>query len=112
VDRLGGAAVLERRLARRLDKLARRLSGNGQLRALELAAQSRTMADEIAPMSSGEDGGAVEDVDAAAAAERLVEDYLDVGDLARDEDVALQAQSLAKRAISRLAWLRTLTADT
>lgn len=110
-DRLAAAAVLERRLADQLEGLAERLIGDGSLRARSLAAESRTMADEIASMASRDDGEAVEDLDAATAAERLVEDYLDVADLSRDESIALQAQSLAKRAISRLAWLRALAAS-
>lgn len=109
-DRLAEAADLERRLAAQLDDLAERLTGDGQIRARDLAAEARRMADEAARMSSDGDAGPIEDLDAAASAERLVEDYLDVGDHSRDESIALQAQSLAKRAISRLAWLRALTA--
>jgi rubrerythrin len=109
-DRLAEAADLERRLAAQLEELAGQLTGDSQIRARELAAQSRTMADEAAGMSFDGNSGAMDDLDAAATAERLVEDYLDVGDLSRDETIALQTQSLAKRAISRLAWLRALTA--
>lgn len=65
------------------------------------------MSAEAARLAPG-DAGAVEDLDMLATAERLVEDYLDVGDLARDEKVVSEAQSLAKRAITRLAWLRAL----
>jgi rubrerythrin len=110
-DRLAEAAELERHLAARLDDLAERLTGNEQLQARELAAQSRAMADEADSVSSGASAGPVEVLDAAAAAERVVEDYLDVADLSREEDIALLAQSLAKRAILRLAWLRALASD-
>ncbi|MDT3684724.1 MAG: ferritin family protein [Pseudorhodoplanes sp.] len=109
-DRLAAAAVLERRLADQLEGLAERLVGDESLRARSLAAQSLTMADEVASVASRDDGEAVEDLDVATAAERLVEDYLDVADLSRDESIALLAQSLAKRAISRLAWLHALAA--
>lgn len=109
-DRLAAAVDLERRLADQLEDLANRLTGEESIRARSFAAQSRTMADEIAGLASRDKGEAVEDMDAAAAAERLVEDYLDVADLSRDESIALQAQSLARRAISRLAWLRALAA--
>lgn len=109
-DRLAAAAVLERRLADQLEGLAERLVGDESLRARSLAAQSLTMADEVASVVSRDDGEAVEDLDVATAAERLVEEYLDVADLSRDESIALLAQSLAKRAISRLAWLHALAA--
>jgi rubrerythrin len=110
-DRLAAAGVLERRLADQLEGLANRLIGYGSVQAREFAAQSRTMADEAAGLASQDVGESVEDLDAAAAAECLVEDYLDVADLSRDESIALQAQLLAKRAISRLAWLRALAAN-
>jgi hypothetical protein len=64
------------------------------------------MANEAARMPLLNESKTPDDWDAAATAERLVEDYLDVSDLSRDENVASQAQSLAERAISRLAWLR------
>ncbi|MGZ5924475.1 MAG: ferritin-like domain-containing protein [Rhizomicrobium sp.] len=109
--RLADAAVLERRLADQLEALAERLSGDRRMQARDWAAQSRSMANEAARLSLANESNTPDDWDAAATAERLVEDYLDVSDLSRDEDVASQAQSLAKRAISRLAWLRASSSD-
>lgn len=109
-DRLAEAAVLERALADQLEALAGRLAGDERTSARDWAAQSRSMANEAAGASFASESRSVEDMDANATAERLVENYLDVGDFSRDENVTLQAQSLARRAISRLAWLRTLAA--
>lgn len=106
-ESLAEAAVLEARLAGRIEELAAQLADDTGVRAHDLAAQTRAMSAEAARLAPG-DAGAVEDLDMLATAERLVEDYLDVGDLARDEKVVSEAQSLAKRAITRLAWLRAL----
>ncbi|WP_290816144.1 hypothetical protein [Ferrovibrio sp.] len=48
--------------------------------------------------------------DILALAERLVEDYLEVGDRSADEAVVARAQGLAERAVLRLAQLRVLGA--
>jgi len=49
---------------------------------------------------------AVGELSLSAAAERLVDDYLESADLAENEDTALLMQSLARQAIERLSWLR------
>lgn len=111
VGRLAEAGVLECRLADEMDTLSTRMSGDDAKRAQELAAQSRTMADEVARVAPEGKGRVVQDLDMLAMAERLVENYLDAGDLSRDEEIVAAAQVLAKRAIVRLAWLRMLIAD-
>ena len=90
--------MLEHRLANQLEAMIGGFNEEERTRARGWAAQSTAMADEVARMS----GGAVvtvDDLDVAATAERLVDDYLDLADLSRDEDLTTQAQSLAKRAI-------------
>ncbi len=74
----------------------------------DLAAQSRMMIEEVSPLTPSADSESVEPIDALAVAERLVELYLDIADQARDEAIVDSAQSLAARAIARLAWLRSL----
>jgi rubrerythrin len=104
---LARAAELETRLADQLARLADGLTGDDANRARELAARTRAMADTVAALSpEPHAGAAVEDLDAAAVAERLVETYLDIGDRSRDEAVVAAVQALARQAIARLAWLR------
>jgi rubrerythrin len=104
-ERLAEAAMLERGLASQLEALAKRLGGDWHSQAHDWAARSRTMADEVEALP-GRTVASAETMDAATAAERLVEHYLDIADLSRDEDIVTQAQSLASRAILRLAWIR------
>ena len=108
-ERLAEAALLEQRLAGQLGAMIGGLGEQERERAHGWVAQSQAMADEAARMSEGE-VATIGDLDVAATAERLVDDYLDLADLSRDEGLTTQAQSLAKRAIARLAWLRPLTA--
>jgi rubrerythrin len=106
-ERLAEAAMLERGLASQLEMLTERLTGDRHSQAHDWAARSRTMADEVEALS-GRNAASAETMDAATAAERLVEHYLDIADLSRDEAIVIQAQSLAKRAILRLGWIRRL----
>ena len=46
--------------------------------------------------------------DPIAIAERLTEEYLDIGDRSADEATVSQVQSLAAQAVARLAWLRSM----
>ncbi len=111
-DRMGEAAILESRLADRLDHLARRLADDDAGAARELATQSRMMADEAASHAdSVSDPGTSDDPNPLAMAERLAESYLDVADLSRSERVVAAAQSLAHRAIARLARMRALNPE-
>ena len=101
------AEALELRLADQLEQLAGRLSGNDAERAQELAAQTRAMVEEASCLSPGPAHAVpIEDLDAPAIAERLVETYLDIGDRSRNETVVARVQDLARQAIGRLAWLR------
>jgi len=102
-DRLSEAAALELRLADDLQRLALRLRGAEGNRASNLAAQSRLMARQLGGGSSEMAAGKLS---LSAAAERLVDDYLESADLAENEDTALLMQSLARQAIERLSWLR------
>jgi rubrerythrin len=104
-DRLIAAAARERYLAGQLDALADQSEAGAQVQARAWAARSRAMAEGVSN-TWGRGGEVVQDLDPVAAAERLVEDYLDIGDLSRDEALTLQVQSLARSAIARLAWLR------
>jgi rubrerythrin len=105
---LAQAAGLERALAQQLDGLAARRTGEDQSRLRDLAAQSRKMIEELSRLSHDAEPELVEATDMVAAAERLVELYLDIADQAREEAIVDSAQSLAARAIARLAWLRSL----
>jgi rubrerythrin len=105
------AAVLERRLAGRLEALAGTLTGTEARRARELVVQTRAMAERcasLAPAAAGAEPVVTDDPDAAAVGERLVETYVEIGDRSRDEVVLAQVQSLAELAIARLAWLRLI----
>ncbi|MCK6449357.1 MAG: ferritin family protein [Alphaproteobacteria bacterium] len=108
---LAEAALLERRLAAELAAVASRLEPERAQRARELAAEARTMADEVARLAPRVAESAVAELNAPAAAERLAEDYLDIGDRSRDEAIVTAVQSLARRAILRLTWLRGLRGD-
>jgi rubrerythrin len=99
-DRFAEAAVLELHLAEALERL-------GGTEPSNFATEARAMSAEASALSGGGYGEPLRELDAAALAERLVEDYLDIAETTHDETTALQAQSLAKRAISRLAWLRS-----
>jgi rubrerythrin len=104
---LAQAARLETKLANQLRQLADGLAGDDASRARELAAQTRAMADAVAALlSAPDDATTFEDLDASTMAERLVENYLDIGDRSRDEAVVAGVQTLARQAIGRLAWLR------
>jgi rubrerythrin len=103
-DRLSEAAVLERRLARELQDVAPMLEGDDRRRAFELSTEARALATELDPRATTDEPTGLPDP--TATAERLVDDYLSAVDLTADEAVALKAQALAGRAISRLSWLR------
>jgi rubrerythrin len=103
------AVALEKRLTGQLRQLAGTLTGDDASRIRELMTQTETMAQTAASLlSSTKHVIAAEGLDEAAVAERLVEAYLDLADRSRDEQVVLLAQSLARDAIARLAWLRLI----
>jgi rubrerythrin len=98
------AAMLERRLAENLIDLAERLTGPAADRARELSSESRIMSDEAAGF--GRFPADVASQDAQTIAETLADAYLDGADASQDQERLDVLQSLAKRAIDRLAWLR------
>lgn len=107
-EKLAQAVLLETRLAGRLEDLAGQAANDDADTVCELAAQAREMADEAGrhatPSSNPE---IVNNPNLLTMAEFLVENYLDIADLSRSEPVVAAAQSLAQRAIVRLAKMRT-----
>ena len=100
------AGELERRLASRLTDLERRLAGASAHRAQELLQEAADMATEATgfgrfPASLGQG-------DAQMIAEALTDAYLEGAEGADDPNRLQSLQALAQRAISRLAWLRSL----
>lgn len=109
-DALREAAVLERRLADLLDSdAAGPASDRERMRAM--AGESRQMAEEIASLGPAPAKPVAEPASLMATAEQIVERYLEAADHARDEATLGQAQSLARRAIVRLARLRNAESD-
>lgn len=114
-DALAEAADLEARLAGQLDNLRLRDAPEAQARIRELAGQSWLMAGVSAAPGLPQPGGTRPDDSAGipdetlAAAEYLVERYLETADRATDEQTMNRAQSLARKAITRLASLRAMT---
>jgi rubrerythrin len=104
------AGEMERRLAAYLSKLERGLAGASADRAHELVLETADMAAEATGFGRFAPGVAMGD--AEALAEALADAYLEGAE--RTDDVARleSLQSLAKRAISRLAWLRSLSLKT
>lgn len=107
-DVLIAAAGLEERLANQLEQQLQVTADAGQME--RFVAESRQMAADIAalgaPMASPSDA-APPPAEPIAKAELLVEWYLEAADHAKDEATLAEAQSLARRAIARLAWLRS-----
>lgn len=104
-DRLAEALELERRLALQVRDLAMRLPAEDRIRADAMAAESMAMARELEPLARAP-RLPIDALDATAAAERLADDYIEIAEATKDESTALLAQSLAGRAVSRLALLR------
>jgi rubrerythrin len=106
--RLAEAACLERGLAEQLDDLSGRQVAGAAGHMRELAAEARRMADEVALLAKSEAPSGSTTLPPLEAAERLVEDYITIGDIASDEAMVSLVQSLAARAVARLVWLRAL----
>lgn len=106
-DRLAEALVLERGLARQVRDLAMRLPDGDRPQADALANETMAMASELASLARAP-RLPVAALDATAAAERLADDYIEIAEASKDESTVLLAQSLAGRAINRLAVLRQL----
>ncbi|WP_454633720.1 ferritin-like domain-containing protein [Bradyrhizobium cenepequi] len=102
------ARRLELRLAAQLADLERRLTGPSAARTRELLDETVGMADEAAGFGSFP--GALERKDSLEIAEALVDGYLDGAERSDDAPRVETLQRLAEKAISRLAWLRSLAA--
>ncbi len=100
------ARTLELRLAAQLADLERRLSGAPANRAHELLDETMAISTETAGL--GNFAARLEQTDSQTIAEALADAYLSGAEGAGDADRLESLQSLAERAIARLAWLRTL----
>lgn len=101
------AGVLERRLAAQLAALEKQLDGASANRARELV-------QETLSMSAGAGGfgrfpAGMAHRDAETIAEVLADAYLDAAQASNKSARLEPLQTLAERAIARLAWIRTLT---
>jgi rubrerythrin len=103
------ARTLELSLAAHLGALERRLDGPAAVRTCELRQQTMKMADDVGDF--GGLPGALEQRDAEVIAEALADAYLEGAERSGDAERVEMLQRLAERAISRLAWLRSLSQD-
>jgi rubrerythrin len=101
------ARTLELRLAAEFADLERRLSGASASRAHELLDETMAMSTEAAGFGSFP--ARLEQADSQVIAEALADAYLDGAEGAGDAVRLESLQSLAQRAIARLAWLRSLS---
>lgn len=102
------ARKLELCLATHLAALERRLDGPAAARTRELVQKTMAMADEVGDF--GAFPGALQQRDAQTIAEALADAYLDGAERSGDAQKVEALQRLAEKAISRLAWLRSLAA--
>lgn len=100
------ARTLELRLAAQLVDLERRLSGASANRAHELLDETMDMSREATGF--GGFSGGLEQAESQTIAEALADAYLRGAEGAGDPARLERLQSLAERAIARLAWLRSL----
>ena len=100
------AGVLERSLVSHLTELQRRLAGASADRARELLQETEGMPAQAAGL--GRFPAILEQADAQTIAEALSDAYLEGAEGAHDPERLQVLQSLAERAIARLAWLRSL----
>jgi hypothetical protein len=100
---------LERRLAQRLEQMAKTAEPDEAERLRDAARNALGTAGELAieplPIDSKASTGEDPD-DPVALSELLVDLYLEAAERIRDEAALARAQRLAGGAISRLAWLR------
>ncbi|SFN13041.1 Rubrerythrin [Bradyrhizobium sp. Rc3b] len=103
------AQRLELRLVLQLSDLEQRLSGPAAIRTQDIRQQTIEMAD--ATVGLGSFPASMERKGPLEIAEALVDGYLDGAERSSDAAHLERLQQLAERAISRLAWLRSLSAD-
>jgi len=99
------ARTLELRLATQLADIERRLADASARRAHELFEETMAMSGEAAGF--GNFPARLEQADSQTVAEALADAYLNGAEGAGDSAWLETLQSLAERAISRLAWLRS-----
>jgi hypothetical protein len=104
------AAALERRLADLLEPLKAKAPPAERARLEELSEEAVRHAEELEgsgmSMPAAAHAQGVPD-DPLAIAELLTDRYLEAADNLRDEEALGRVQTLAGRAIARLAWLRS-----
>ncbi|RXH23230.1 hypothetical protein XH99_31385 [Bradyrhizobium nanningense] len=103
------AQSLERRLIAQLGDMEQRLSGPAAVRIRDIRQQAIEIADAAAGVGSFP--ASMERKGPLEIAEALVDGYLDVAEQSSDAADLERLQQLAERAISRLAWLRSLAMD-
>ncbi|MBR0958801.1 ferritin-like domain-containing protein [Bradyrhizobium japonicum] len=103
------AQSLELRLVAHLGELEQRLTGPAAARTRDIRQQTTQMAAAAAGLGSFP--ASMERKDPLEIAEALVDGYLDGAERASDAARVESLQHLAEQAISRLAWLRSLSAD-
>lgn len=103
------APRLERRLVAQLGDMEQRLSGPAAVRIRDLRQQTVEMVDAAAGVGSFP--ASMERKGPLEIAEALVDGYLDAAERSNDAAHLESLQQLAERAISRLAWLRSLAMD-
>jgi rubrerythrin len=100
------AGVLERCLVTSLSELQRGLGGASANRARELLQETKAMSAQAAGF--GRFPASLEQADAQTIAEALSDAYLEGAEGAHDPEQLQSLQTLAERAIARLAWVRSL----
>jgi hypothetical protein len=100
------AGVLERHLITYLVELQGRLVGASANRAGELLRETTVMSAQAAGF--GRFPASLEQADAQTIAEALSDAYLEGAEGTHDPERLQISQTLAERAIARLAWLRSL----
>ncbi|MBR0689848.1 ferritin family protein [Bradyrhizobium manausense] len=103
------ARQLELRLADRLADLEQHLTGPAAVRTREIRHETAGMAEDAADV--GRFPASVEKKDSLEIAEALVDSYLDGAEHSDDAARTEALQRMAERAITRLAWLRSLSTD-
>jgi len=103
------ARRLELCLATHLEALQRRLKGPAAVRARDLCEQTLRMTNEVGDFGSFP--GELVRRDPQTIAEALADYYLDGAERSGDAQLVAALQELAEKAISRLAWLRSLAAE-
>lgn len=101
------ARALELRLAAQLAELERGLGGAAATRTRELLEETKKMSAKAEGI--GKFPASLARRDAGTISEALADAYLESAESSDDQTQVALRQGLAERAISRLAWLRSLT---